>query len=136
MAQLQALGLVITDPELKTSVKGNPYVRFTFAERVGKRETARQQHYQVWAWGDQAAQLEKAGVKKNSYLWVNGSMELVDFVRKDGVTHDKQLKLMLTDWSFVYPQSGKARRQPAQAPLSATSGVAEVINGDRENLPE
>ena len=90
----------------------------------------------MWAWGDQAAQLEKAGVKKNSYLWVNGSMELVDFVRKDGVTHDKQLKLMLTDWSFVYPQSGKARRQPAQAPLSATSGVAEVINGDRENLPE
>ena len=73
MAQLQALGWVIDDPELKVSAKGNPYVRFTVVERVGKRDSARQQYIQVWAFGELTEQLKKAGVKKNSYLWVSGS---------------------------------------------------------------
>ena len=132
MAQLQALGWVMTDPELKVSVKGNPYVRFTVVECVGKRNSARQQYIQVWAFGELTDQLKKAGVKKNSYLWVT------DCVKSDGITHDKQLKLTLTDWEFALPHSGKQQRNPVRAPASdqAALGKAGVIYGDRENLPE
>ena len=138
MAQLQAWGWVVTDPELKVSAKGNPYIRFTVVERIGKRDSARQQYIQVWAFGELTDQLEKAGVKKNSYLWVSGSVELVDYVKKDGITHDKQLKLMLKNWSFASSQGGKRQQHPAQAPASVqvALGQAGVIYGDRENLPE
>ena len=138
MAQLQALGWVMTDPELKVSAKGNPYVRFTVVERIGKRDSGRQQYIQVWAFGELTDQLKKAGVKKNSYLWVSGSLELADCVKSDGITHDKQLKLTLKDWEFALPHSGKQQREPVRAPASdqVALGQAGVIYGDRENLPE
>ena len=137
MSQLQVLGWVTADPELKVSAKGNPYVRFTVVERVGKRDAARQQYIQVWAFGQLADQLKQAGVKKNSYLWVSGSLELVEYVKKDGITRDKQLKLTLTDWRFAQPQ--RRQQRPAESapfPDQTDIGIAEVIDGDWENLPE
>ena len=106
-------------------------------ERVGKRDAARQQYIQVWAFGQLADQLKQAGVKKNSYLWVSGSLELVEYVKKDGITRDKQLKLTLTDWRFAQPQ--RRQQRPAESapfPDQTNVGTAEVIDGERENLPE
>lgn len=138
MAQLQALGWVVADPELKTSAKGVPYARFTVVEYVGRRDSARKQYIQVWVFGELVEQLKQMSVKKGSYLWVCGSVELVDCVKKDGITRDKQLKLSLKDWSFAQPKDGQAQMRPFSAPDSEQTALshAGVIYGDRENLPE
>ena len=50
MAQEYSIGRVTSDLELKRSVRKVPYLRFTIAERIGYRDSARTQYIQVWAW--------------------------------------------------------------------------------------
>ena len=39
MAQVNVIGRITADLELKTSEKSNPYVRFDIAENIGSRQT-------------------------------------------------------------------------------------------------
>ena len=126
-----SVGRVISDPELKTSAKDNPYLRLTLMERIGNGEYARMQYIQVWAWGVLARQLHDAGVGKGSQIWVFGSLELTDFMKKDGVTHDKALKLKLKEWG----QAGSENIADNAFPHPFDPGKAGVIDGDRELLP-
>lgn len=140
MAQVYAIGRVMADLEPKTSVKNNPYLQFQLAERVGYGEHVRTQRFQVWAWGPLVKRLMDAGVKKGSLIWVSGALELTDYIKKDGVTHDKQLKLALKDWDFVpdAQERGTKNRQKAGA-LKApqrTPAPSGIIDGEREPLPE
>ena len=101
MSQLFAMGRVTTDLELKTSTNGNKYTQFSLMECINFGENARNQFIQVWAWGNLVQQLIQLGVKTGSLVWVSGSLELEDYVKKDGKTRDKRLKLKLKDWGFV-----------------------------------
>lgn len=123
-------GRITYDPELKKSAKDNPYVHLTLEERVGHGEHTRAQTIHVWAWGNLAEQLNEAGVGKGSLIWVSGSLELSDFIRRDG-THDKALKLKLKDWGPVGPE------EKADIPIPEKNdiGPAGVIDGERETLP-
>lgn len=103
MSQLYCTGRVMSDLELKTSARGVPYLCFPIAERVGYGKSAHTQYISVWAWGTVARQLVSDGVGKGSVLWVSGSLELEEYTKKDGVTHDKRLKLKLKDWGFPLP---------------------------------
>lgn len=129
MSQLYCTGRVVSDLELKTSQKSVPYVCFPIAERVGYGRTSHTQYISVWAWGTMARQLAD-GVGKGSALWVSGSLELEDYVKKDGVTHDKRLKLKLKDWGLVPSQQTQGR--PDQDP---SIPPPEIIDGEREDLP-
>ena len=140
MAQSIVFGWVTTGLELKTSVRNNPYVMFSLAEHIGFGETVRTQYIQVWAWGHLAHQLVKCNVDKDSRIWASGLLELSDYTRKDGETKDKRLKLTLKDWGFL-PGTGRAKQKPASqigAPNAPTAEApaAEVIDGEREQLPE
>ena len=42
MAQVNVIGRITADLELKTSEKSNPYVRFDIAENIGSRQTLHQ----------------------------------------------------------------------------------------------
>ena len=126
-----SVGRVITDPELKTSAKDNPYLCLTLMERIGTGEYARIQYIQVWAWGMLARQLHDAGVGKGSQIWVFGSLELTDFMKKDGVTRDKALKLKLREWG----QAGSENIADNAFPQPFDFCKAGVIDGDRELLP-
>lgn len=128
MSQLYCTGRVMSDLELKTSQKSVPYLCFPIAERVGYGRTAHTQYISVWAWGAMARQLVSDGVGKGSVLWVSGSLELEEYVKKDGVTRDKRLKLKLKDWGFT-PQEHKPDQAKDIPP-------PEIINGEREDLPE
>ena len=65
-----------------------------------------------------AKNLVKRKVRKGSLIWVSGSLELEEYTRNNGETHDKRLKLKLGDWDYIpafqgktecdVPQSGKA----------------------------
>ena len=127
-----SVGQVQSDPELKTSAKDNPYLRLTLMERIGFGEYARTQYIQVWAWGALARQLYDAGVRKGSQIWVSGSLELTDYVKKDGVTHDKALKLKLRDWG----PAGSENTADQAFSWPSDLGTAGVIDGDRESLPD
>ena len=131
MSQLYCTGRVMSDLELKTSQKSVPYLCFPIAERVGYGSSAHTQYISVWAWDAMARQLISKGVGKGSVLWVSGSLELEEYTKKDGVSHDKRLKLKLTDWGFA-PAGQRQERGPGQAkefpPLP-------TVDGEREELP-
>ncbi len=78
-----------------------------------------------------AKQLHEAGVGKGSQIWVSGSLELTDFVKKDGVTHDKALKLKLRDWG----PAGSETKADFPRPDQHDAALAGVIDGEREALP-
>lgn len=132
MSQLYCTGRIMSDLELKTSQKNVPYLCFSIAERVGYGSSAHTQYISVWAWGAMARQLVSDGVGKGSALWVSGSLELEEYTKKDGVTHDKRLKLKLKDWGFA-PAGQRQERIPGQAKDLPPPGI---IDGERENLPE
>lgn len=131
MSQLYCTGRVVSELELKTSQKSVPYVCFPIAERVGYGRIAHTQYISVWAWGAMARQLVSDGVGKGSVLWVSGSLELEEYVKKDGVTRDKRLKLKLKDWGFAPTQQPQG--EPDQAKDIPPPGT---IDGERESLPE
>ena len=132
MSQLYCTGRVMSDLELKTSQKNVPYLCFPVAERVGYGSSAHTQYISVWAWGAMARQLVSEGVGKGSVLWVSGSLELEEYTKKDGVTHDKRLKLKLKDWGFA-PAGQRQERRPDQA---KDLPPPETVDGEREELPE
>lgn len=136
MSQLFAMGRITTDLELKTSTRHNSYVHFSLMERINFGENARNQFIQVWAWGNLAQQLMQLGVKAGSLVWVSGSLELEDYVKKDGKTRDKQLKLKLRDWGFVSRDKTPKKQKGTRISHDSSAAPVGVIDGDRETLPE
>ncbi|MBP1737661.1 MAG: hypothetical protein H6Q60_1542 [Oscillospiraceae bacterium] len=140
MSQLFVIGRVTADLELQEST--NKTVRFDLAENIGYGETRHPQYYQVWAWAGNAMHLLKRKVKKGSLIWISGSLMLETYVKKDGTTKDKRLKLTLDNWGYV--PAGKpatAEQGPDHAPpasLPPTDDLPQVagIDGDREALPD
>lgn len=90
MAQVNVIGRITADLELKTSEKSNPYVRFDIAENIGSRQTLHTQYFQVCAWGEDANRLMKAHAKKGSLIWVTGSLELEPYTKRDGISIDTE----------------------------------------------
>ena len=134
MAQIQIIGYVDTDLQLKQSQKETAYVCFQLKEHLGK---GRLQTYQVWAWGNLAARMERLGVKEGSLIWLTGSLELVDCTVKQGKEKTKLLKVYSSDFGFI-PRH-KTERQDADKGTAAPvepDPTPEVLDGDRMQLPE
>jgi single-stranded DNA-binding protein len=139
MSQVYTIGRVTADFDLQTSANGNSYARFTLAENIGRGEPPRTQYLQVWAWGEDAKKLCRGKVKKGSLIWVSGRLELEEFQKRDGVTTDKRLKVILDSWGYVPAGKPKGSAdnsavQTAAAPYDVSPGGE--IDGDRDNLPE
>ena len=134
MAQIQVIGYVDADLQLKQSQKETAYVCFQLKEHIGK---GRWQTYQVWAWGNLAARMERLGVKEGSLIWLTGSLELVDCTVKQGKEKTKLLKVYSSDFGFI-PRR-KTERQDADKGTTAPvepEPTPEVLDGDRMQLPE
>lgn len=138
MADLRSFGWVTNDLEPKMSVRKSLYVRFSLAERVGYGETAHTQYYDVWAWGQTAQSLIDLNVRKGSLVWVRGSLELVDYTKRDGVTKDKRLKLKLLEWRYTQGGDTKAphTNEKGVSQTAEHHGPIAVVDGERETLPE
>ena len=93
MSKVTATGRVISDPVLRVSVKKTPYVVFTLMERIGLEQYSHCQYLHVWAWDELAIQMSKAGVKRSSWLRINGYLELAACVKRDGITRDKERRV-------------------------------------------
>ena len=134
MAQIQVIGYVETALQLKQSQKETAYVSFYLKEHLGK---GRCQTYQVWAWGNLVARMERLGVKEGSLIWLTGSLELVDCTVKQGREKTRLLKIYCSDFGYV-PRR-RAERQDAYngtAALAEPEPTPEVLDGDRMQLPE
>ena len=135
MAQIHVFGRVMHDLVPKESQSKQPYVCFDLMERSGNNPP---DFYQVWARGDQVAQLVRLKIKKGSMIWLTGSQKLVDVRQKDGTTV-KKLKIWLTDFGFLPGQTSRAKTECEQhdSDTAATAPApSEVMDGDRESLPE
>lgn len=145
MSQLFATGRVGSQPVLKRSERSKrSYVYFTLTERLENGESLRFQNIQVWAWGSDAENLVGQNVTKDSRIWVTGSVELVDYTRKDG-TKSMILKLYLAKWGFADAKTPQGVMEaigfpPAAAPqkeaAQAQAASIQVIRGDKDSLPE
>lgn len=138
MAQIYVIGRITADLELKTSERNNPYVRFDVAENIGSRQNLHTQYFQICAWGEDANRLMRARAKKGSLIWVTGSLELESYTKRDGVTIDKRMKVLLDNWGFI-PVGGARtyKEDPApECPETTLPPQAEVIDGDRDSLPD
>lgn len=135
MAQIHVFGRVMHDLVPKESQSKQPYVCFDLMERSGNNPP---DFYQVWARGDQVARLVRLKIKKRSMIWLTGSQKLVDVRQKDGTTV-KKLKIWLTDFGFLPGQTSRAKTECEQhdSDTAATAPApSEVMDGDRESLPE
>ena len=118
MAQIFVFGRVMNDLVPKESQSKQSYVCFDLMERT-KNWT---QFYQVWA---------------GSMIWLAGSQRLVDVRMKDGKL-EKKLKVSLNDFGFLPKQPAIANRQENDPDITAEPAPppTEVLDGDRESLPE
>lgn len=124
MANISVVGCIVSDDiELKSSVNNRPYLRFDLAEHTGKGAYARTQYYQVVTFGTTASQLAKRGLHRGALISVEGILELEDYLKRDGRTRDKRLKIIVFRWHCLQTSEAKA---PEQAP---------EIDGEREPLP-
>ncbi len=137
MAQVYVIGRITADLEFKTSEKKTPYVRFDIAENIGNRQNLRTQYYQVCAWNDDAGRLKNAKAKKGSLIWVSGSLELEVFTKRDGVTVDKRMKILLDNWGFIPVGAAKTNNEgfAKNGPSDTSPQEFEGIDGDRDTLP-
>lgn len=131
MAQVYVIGRVTADLVVTQTVKSTKYIRFSLAENLGYGDSSRTQYYQVWAWGDDVTRLKK--VKKGRLIWVSGSLELEEYMKKDGRTRDKQLKVKLDNWGYI--PSGSKEQTEATIQTTPYESI-QGIDGDKENLPE
>lgn len=137
MAQVYVIGRVTADLELKTSVNDRPYVRFDIAENIGGKDRVRTQYFQICAIGGDAERIVHAQVMKGSLIWVSGSLELEVFTKKDGITTDKRLKVLLDNWGFVPGRASRADNTALNNEPPEVAAESEVvIDGERDNLPE
>lgn len=137
MAQVNVIGRITADLELKTSEKNNSYVRFDIAENIGSRQNLHTQYFQICAWGEDANRLIKARAKKGSLIWVTGSLELEPYTKRDGVTIDKRMKILLDNWGFVPVGGAKTSKEglAQTAPEVPSHQDYDGIDGDRDTLP-
>ncbi len=143
MSQINIVGRIAGDFELQKSANHVPYARFGLIENIGYGERARSQYYEVWAYAEAANRLIKGKARKGSLLWVSGQLELVEFQRRDQ-TKDKGLKVTLDSWRFI--PTGKPQGSPRDnsflpsenrtPPNSEVAQAMEVLDGDRETLPD
>ncbi|MGN1030062.1 MAG: single-stranded DNA-binding protein [Butyricicoccaceae bacterium] len=126
MANISVVGRIVSDDiELKISANKRPYLRFDLAERTGKGPYARTQYYQVVAFGAIASQFAKKGLHRGALVSVEGVLELEDYLKQDGWTRDKRLKVIAFRWRYL---------QPGEVEAPVSEQIPE-IDGEREPLP-
>ena len=93
MSFIHVVGCVTTELELKVSLKGTPYVRFSLEERTGN---APAQLFQVWAYGWEAEHLVKVRKKLrtpvNRIVGQKAKLDLHVKVAKDWQSDPKKLE--------------------------------------------
>ena len=135
MAQIVVFGRVMHELVPKEGQSKQLYVCFDLMERSGNTPP---DYYQVMARGDDVPRLMPPKAKQGSLVWRRGSQRLADGRKQNGTTV-KKLKIWLTDFGFLPGQSSKAKSESGQHDPDDAAPVPsppEVMNGDREPLPE
>jgi single-stranded DNA-binding protein len=128
MAQIHVIGWITNDLEMKYSESESPYIRFGLAERIGYGNQMRMQYYQVWAWKETAETLFRSGLKKGSLVRLSGTLMLEEYIRQDGITRDKRLRISLSSGGFTPVSKGGSN-----APKSHST--VEIVDGGKDPLP-
>lgn len=133
MAQIFVFGRVMNDLVPKEGQSKRSYVCFELMERIGNWT----QFYQVWAWDTDVTRLMQFKVRKGSMIWLAGSQKLVDVRMKDGKS-EKKLKVALNDFGFLPSQLSSSNKEEngPDATAEPVPPPSEVLDGDRESLPE
>ena len=79
----------------------------------------------------------KAHAKKGSLIWVTGSLELEPYTKRDGISIDKRMKILLDNWGFVpVGRAGSSKQEPTPPePKIPPKQEYDGIDGERDALP-
>ncbi len=136
MAQIYVFGRVTHDLVPKVSQKNSTYVCFYVREWTGKDKS---QSYQVWAWGESVARLLEKKVQKDSFIWLTGTLELVDCTSGYGKTQTKIMKVYLANWGYIPGKNFQTDTSGTQNETGQSGSPIYnmgLLDGDREALPE
>lgn len=134
MAEILVFGHVIQDIVPKQSQKNSTYTCFFLKEQIANKHPLL---YQVWAWNEDVERLLRKKVHKNSYIWLTGTLDLVDSTIEHGAKKTMLLKVYLTNWGFVpVPNRQVDAEQSKEPEIPVIPASIDVLDGDRESLPE
>lgn len=134
MAEIFVFGRVMQDIVPKQSQKNSTYTCFFLKEQIVRKQSLL---YQVWAWNEDVKRLLLKKVHKDSYIWLTGTLDLVDSTIDHGAKKTMLLKVCLTNWGFVpVPNRQVDAEQSKESEIPVMPASIEVLDGDRESLPE
>lgn len=133
MAQIQVIGFVDADLQIKQSRNETAYVCFYLKEHLGK---GRWQTFQVWAWSNVLERLQRYNIKKGSLIMVSGSLELVDCTANQGRVKTKVLKLYCSNFETIPFRKSAHRDADNEPTVQEPLPIPDVLDGDRVQLPE
>ena len=135
MAQICVDGRVISEIELKTSARNNPYVRFEITEHSGNKETQKAKYFHVCAFAEQALSLVKAGVSKGSIIQIYGTLEAETYGKSDGKSVGKRMKIMLKEWGLIPIRTSRDPKTSREKTSPKTAAMTEAAEIDGEENP-
>ena len=110
MISINTVGRVTADIEAKDGKNGARYAKFSIAVPKGYGDKKHTIFFDVIAFDHVAKRLEAAGVKKASYIFVTGDLDVVEFTRKDGTKGQKN-EIELHSWSYVNGGKGSEKSE-------------------------
>ena len=130
MIQISTVGRVTADVELRESAKKVPYLSFDLAVTEGYGESKHTIYFQCWAFNQTAQRIASANIKKGSQIFISGSLDIVDFERRDG-SKGKINKVNLYDWQYV----NSIKKSENTEKNDTTPIYEEHMCNDYEDLP-
>ena len=132
MISINTVGRVTADIEAKDGKNGARYAKFSIAVQRGYGDKKRTIFFDVIAFDHVAKRLEAAGVKKASYIFVTGDLDVVEFTRKDGTKGQKN-EIELHSWSYV--NGGKGSEKSEEKKENTKKEYDEYYCNDEADLP-
>jgi single-strand DNA-binding protein len=108
--KVQLIGNVGTEPELKTSSSGTPYIKFRLGthEKLfeGKEKKSKTEWHSVAVWGRRAGPLAKM-LSKGDYVYVEGSLRSSKFESNGAMKYFTEI--IADEVLFLQPKSRKGQ---------------------------
>ena len=127
-------GRLTKDPVIAKTTGGTSYATFSIANERGYGEKKKTNFFDVTVWGTAAEHMEKAGVKKGSHIYVNGTLEHQTY-EKDGQKRTAIKIAVGNSGEWEYISSGKKKDDEPSAPTEEVSEDGFVPVPDDEDLP-
>lgn len=131
MFQTQAIGRLTRDPKMATAPSGDTVANFDLACNPKKDTTV---YLQCSVWGKRAEVIEQY-CKKGSQLWVQGTVSVNEYDKRDG-SRGYSLKFLVKDFTFCGSSKDKETSEDDNMNQKSDEVPQSVKNLNKDIEPE